>query len=166
MKITLEKWKIEDADDLMKICNETDRTYLSNRLPYPYTEENADWWLNMVSEKEGKNGIFRSVRVDGEIVGNITVEQKEDVFVKDAELGYLLLPDMWSKGIMSEAVRRICEIAFKELDIVRITGQVYELNAASRRILEKNGFELEGILKKAVFKEGKIWNLCVYGKTK
>lgn len=166
MKITLEKWKIEDADDLMKICNETDRTYLSNRLPYPYTEENADWWLNMVSEKEGKNGIFRSVRVDGEIVGNITVEQKEDVFVKDAELGYLLLPDMWSKGIMSEAVRRICEIAFKELDIVRITGQVYEPNAASRRILEKNGFELEGILKKAVFKEGKIWNLCVYGKRK
>lgn len=166
MKITLEKWKKEDADDLMKICNETDRTYLSNRLPYPYTEENADWWLNMVSEKEGKNGIFRSVRVDGEIVGNITVEQKEDVFVKVAELGYLLLPDMWSKGIMSEAVRRICEIAFKELDIVRITGQVYEPNAASRRILEKNGFELEGILKKAVFKEGKFWNLCVYGKTK
>lgn len=166
MEITLEKWKKEDAYDLMRICNETDRTYLSNRLPYPYTEENADWWLNMVSEKEGKNGIFRSVRVDGEIVGNITVEQKEDVFVKDAELGYLLLPDMWSKGIMSEAVRRICEIAFKELDIVRITGQVYEPNAASRRILEKNGFELEGILKKAVFKEGKIWNLCVYGKTK
>lgn len=166
MEITLEKWKIEDADDLMKICNETDRTYLSNRLPYPYTEENADWWLNMVSEKEGKSGIFRSVRVDGEIVGNITVEQKEDVFVKDAELGYLLLPRMWSRGIMSEAVRRICEIAFKELDIVRITGQVYEPNAASRRVLEKNGFELEGILKKAVFKEGKIWNLCVYGKTK
>ena len=166
MEITLEKWKKEDAYDLMRICNETDRTYLSNRLPYPYTEENADWWLNMVSEKEGKSGIFRSVRVDGEIVGNITVEQKEDVFVKDAELGYLLLPDMWSKGIMSEAVRRICEIAFKELDIVRITGQVYEPNAASRRILEKNGFELEGILKKAVFKEGKIWNLCVYGKRK
>lgn len=166
MEITLEKWKKEDAYDLMRICNETDRTYLSNRLPYPYTEENAGWWLNMVSESEGKRGIFRSVRVDGEIVGNITVEQKEDVFVKDAELGYLLLPDMWSKGIMSEAVRRICEIAFKELDIVRITGQVYEPNAASRRILEKNGFELEGILKKAVFKEGKIWNLCVYGKTK
>lgn len=166
MEITLEKWKKEDAYDLMKICNETDRTYLSNRLPYPYTEENADWWLNMVSEKEGKRGIFRSVRVDGEIVGNITVEQKEDVFVKDAELGYLLLPRMWSRGIMSEAVRRICEIAFKELDIVRITGQVYEPNAASRRVLEKNGFELEGILKKAVFKEGKIWNLCVYGKTK
>ena len=166
MEITLEKWKKEDAYDLMRICNETDRTYLSNRLPYPYTEENAGWWLNMVSENEGKRGIFRSVRVDGEIVGNITVEQKEDVFVKDAELGYLLLPRMWSRGIMSEAVRQICEIAFEELDIVRITGQVYEPNAASRRILEKNGFELEGILKKAVFKEGKIWNLCVYGKTK
>lgn len=166
MEINLEKWKKEDAYDLMRICNETDRTYLSNRLPYPYTEENAGWWLNMVSENEGKRGIFRSVRVDGEIVGNITVEQKEDVFVKDAELGYLLLPRMWSRGIMSEAVRQICEIAFEELDIVRITGQVYEPNAASRRILEKNGFELEGILKKAVFKEGKIWNLCVYGKTK
>lgn len=150
----------------MQICNETDRTYLSNRLPYPYTEENASWWLNMVSENEGKRGIFRSVRVNGEIVGNITVEQKEDVFVKDAELGYLLLPRMWSRGIMSETVRQICEIAFEELDIVRIIGQVYEPNVASRRILEKNGFEQERVLKKAVFKEGKIWNLCVYGKMK
>lgn len=65
---------------------------------------------------------------------------------------------------MSEAVRQICEIAFEELDIVRITGQVYEPNAASRRVLEKNGFELEGILKKQFLKRVKFGISVFMGK--
>ena len=43
------------------------------------------------------------------------------------------------------------------LDILRITGRVYEPNKASRRVLEKNGFELEGLLKQAVDKNGNIY---------
>ena len=60
----------------------------------------------------------------------------------------------------------ICDIVFKELDIVRITGLVYEGNIASRRVLEKNDFVLEGIMKNAVFKNDVLHNLCVYGKMK
>ena len=56
---------------------------------------------------------------------------------------YYLLADYSGKGIMSEALRQICELAFQELDILRISGLVYEPNAASRRVLEKNGFVLE-----------------------
>lgn len=50
MNVILEKWTHEFKPELIKICNEVDRFYLSNRLPYPYTEELADWWLGMVSE--------------------------------------------------------------------------------------------------------------------
>ncbi len=67
---------------------------------------------------------------------------------------------------MTEAVRQICEIAFRELDILRITGLVYEPNVASRKVLEKNGFLLEGIMKDAVVKNGSVFNLCIYGKLK
>jgi len=67
---------------------------------------------------------------------------------------------------MSEALRQICELAFQELDILRISGLVYEPNAASRRVLEKNGFVLEGTMKQAVIKDEKIYDLCVYGKIK
>lgn len=165
-KIELRKWTVNDKESLMVICNAADRSYLSGRLPFPYTEADADWWLKMVEGHDGKDGIFRSVSVDGMIVGNISVEQKSDVYRKDAEIGYLLITEKWSQGIMTEAVGQICDIAFSSLDIIRITGLVYEPNSGSRRVLEKNGFLLEGILKNAVVKEGRVYDLCVYGKLK
>ena len=166
MKIELKKWKLEDADRLMHICNYVDRQYLSDRIPYPYTNDSANWWLNMVFENEGKCALFRKIVVDGEIVGTISIEQKSDVYRKDAEIGYFLLNEYYAKGIMSEAVSMICDLAFEELDIVRITGLVYENNIASRRVLEKNNFVLEGIMKDAVIKNDVLHNLCVYGKYK
>ena len=138
--------------------------HLSDRLPNPYTNESAEWWLNIVKENEGKTGIFREIIVDGKIIGTISVEQKEDVYRKDAEIGYYLLPEEYSKGIMTEAVRQICETAFEKLDIIRITGLVYEPNIASRKVLEKNNFILEGTMKKAVIKNNNIYDLCIYGK--
>lgn len=165
-KIELRKWTVNDKESLMAICNAADRSYLTGRLPFPYTEADADWWLKMVEGHDGKDGIFRSVSVDGMIVGNISVEQKSDVYRKDAEIGYLLITEKWSQGIMTEAVGQICDIAFSSLDIIRITGLVYEPNSGSRRVLEKNGFLLEGILKNAVVKEGRVYDLCVYGKLK
>ena len=166
MNVKLVKWTQENKPELIKICNSVDRSYLSNRLPYPYTEESADWWLGMVSEHDGKDGVFRAIAADDKIVGNISVEQKSDVYCKDGEIGYLLLTDFWSKGIATEAVCQICAEAFSELDIIRITGLVYAANIASARVLEKNGFAREGLQRNAVYKDGKIYDLCLFGKLK
>ena len=166
MKVELKKWSKEDQETLITICNTIDRSFLSGRIPNPYTTESANWWLNMVQQSEGKNGIFRKIIADGKIVGTISVEQKDDVYRKDAEIGYYVLPEAYSKGITTEAARQICEIAFETLEIIRITGLVYEPNIASRKVLEKNGFVLEGIMKQAVTKENNIYNLCIYGKVK
>ena len=61
MEIKLTKWSNGLKSDLMDICNKVDRSFLSNRLPYPYTEEAADWWLGMVAEHDGKDGVFRAM---------------------------------------------------------------------------------------------------------
>ncbi len=166
MEVILRKWTSDDNRELVRLSNAVDRRYLSNRMPLPYLESHADWWIGTAKEQEGTGGIFRAITVDGEIVGNISVERKKDVYGKDAEIGYLLFTESWSKGIMTEAVRQICRIAFEELDILRITGLVYEPNTASRRVLEKNGFVLEGIMRNAVVKEDLVYNLCIYGLLK
>jgi ribosomal-protein-alanine N-acetyltransferase len=166
MRIELVKWSPALKQDLINICNLVDRSFLSNRLPYPYTEDSADWWLGMVSEQDGKEGVFRAIVADGSVVGNISVEKKSDVYCKDGEIGYLLLTEHWSKGIMTEAVRQICDAAFTELDLVRITGLVYAPNVASQRVLQKNGFVQEGIQKNAVYKNGQLYDLYLYGKLK
>ena len=166
MTTELVKWTSSMKQELMDICNAVDRSFLSNRLPYPYTGDSADWWLGMVSEHDGKDGVFRAIVVDGRVAGNISVEQKADVYSRDAEIGYMLLTEYWSRGIMTRAVRQICETAFKELDIIRITALVYAPNIASQRVLEKNGFVREGLQRNAVSKNGRVFDLCLYGKLK
>ena len=56
MTFDLHKWTSVDRKALMTLCNAVDRTFLSDRLPYPYTEADADWWLGMVAENNGKEG--------------------------------------------------------------------------------------------------------------
>ena len=164
MTIELINWTSERKTELCRICNQVDRRYLSGRLPYPYTQADADWWLEQVANKEDSSGIFRAIVVDGQYAGNISVELKEDVYEQDAEIGYMLTDDFRSRGIMTQAVSQICDIAFCQLNIVRITGLVYAPNTASRRVLEKNGFALEGVMKNAVSKNGRLYDLCIYGK--
>ena len=163
MNIELKPWTMDDLHDLVRLCNAADRTYLSGRMPFPYTESDARWWLNMVKEKEGKDGVFRRICVEGKTAGNISVERKDDVFCHDAELGSVLDRPYWSKGIMREAVRMITAEAMETLALARISAQVYSPNIASRRVLEHNGFQQEGLLPQAVWKDGRTYDLILYG---
>ncbi len=49
MDIRLAPWSMEDAEALAFLMDRADRRYLSDRLPKPYTLENARWWLEMVA---------------------------------------------------------------------------------------------------------------------
>ncbi len=162
MAITLHIWTPADKKALMALCNAVDRTFLSDRLPNPYTEADADWWLRMVAGNEGKEGVWRSIRADGQLVGSISVERKEDSGQVIGEIGYMILTPFWSQGIGTEAVRQMCRIAFAELGLERITATVFEGNRASERVLEKNGFQQEKMVSGCVVKSGKTIDVKVY----
>ena len=98
MTITLHKWTFADKEALMALCNAVDRTFLSDRLPYPSTEADADWWLGMVAENEGNEGVWRSIWTDGQLVGSISVERKNDGGQAIGEIGYMILTPWWSRA--------------------------------------------------------------------
>ncbi len=62
MKIELRIPTLEDKEGLKAVCNAVDRKYLSDRLPYPYTDESAEWWINMVAGNDGKTEWQRAIR--------------------------------------------------------------------------------------------------------
>ena len=162
MTIDLHKWTSADREALMALCHAVDRTYLSDRLPYPYTEADADWWLGMVAGNDGKEGVWRAIVMDGQIVGSISVERMAEDQRNVGSIGYMILTPFWSQGIGTEAVRQICGIAFQELALERIIGEVFPENLASARVLEKNGFQLEETKVGAVVKGGKTMDLRVF----
>ena len=162
MTIDLHKWTFADREALMALCNAVDRTFLSDRLPYPYTEADADWWLGMVAENEGKEGAWRAIVMDGQIVGSISVERMAEDQRNVGSIGYMILTPFWSQGIGTEAVRQICGIAFQELALERIIGEVFPENLASARVLEKNEFRLEETKTGAVVKGGIAMDVKIF----
>lgn len=166
MKMELKPWVLEDEQTLIALYERLNRDYLPDNLSFPGAGEGVQWWLEKVLKHDGKYAIFRKIVLDGEIAGHISVERKADIFKRDGDLEYFLDEPFWSRGIMTEAVKQICESAFSCLGILRISASVFSANIASRRVLEKNGFLLEGILKKAIFKKEQFYDLYLYGKLK
>ena len=163
MRIDLLKWSADYLNDILNVYNNIDRSFLSDRIPEPYTGADAMSWIDFVSKNDGINGIYRMIVVDGVMVGSVSLEFKSDVFRCDAEIGYLISSEYYNKGVGTESVSMMSDFAFENLDISRITALVDEPNTASRRVLEKNCYMLEGTMKNAVIKNGEYFNLCIYG---
>jgi RimJ/RimL family protein N-acetyltransferase len=69
-------------------------------------------------------------------------------------IGYMLVPEERSKGLGSEAVQILVDYVFLHKDVVRIQAETHPDNFASQRVLEKAGFQKEGIRRKAFFSRG------------
>ncbi len=162
MEFILRPWRMEDAPSVAKHANNKKiADNLRNAYPFPYTLQDALCYISNFAEQDGSY-ICRAIEVNGEAAGSIGVFQKDDVYEKSAEMGYWLAEPYWGCGIMTECIRQISALAFKKLNIVRIFAEPYAYNTGSRRALEKAGFTLEGVLKKSVYKNGKIYDSCIY----
>jgi ribosomal-protein-alanine N-acetyltransferase len=80
------------------------------------------------------------------------------------EIGYMLHPDHWRKGIISEAMDAVIDFAFRELKFHSIEAQLTPENVGSVKVLEKAGFTKEGHFKENYFFEGKFSDTAVYSK--
>jgi len=83
-----------------------------------------------------------------------------------AEIGYAALPQYWNQGIISEAIKAVCDFGFNTIGIHSIEANLNPGNIRSARVLEKNGFVKEGYFKQNHFFEGKFIDTLTYGKVK
>ena len=63
------------------------------------------------------------------------------------DIGYALLPEYWNKGIMTEVLKMVFKYLFEEIHLHKVCAYTNAENIASRQVLEKCGFRLEGTLK-------------------
>lgn len=166
LALSLAPWQMNFAESITRYAaNPNVAANLRNVFPSPYTRADADAYIRDCMEHEGNRQLCRAVLIDGEAVGSIGVFQGKDVYEKSAELGYWLGEPFWGQGIMTRAVRLLCEEAFDTLRVVRIFAEPFAANLGSRRVLENAGFRLEGLLKDSVFKNGLLQDSCIYART-
>ena len=87
-------------------------------------------------------------------IGAIGLETREADYRHSAEIGYWLGKPFWGRGIMTTAAKVVTAYGFQTLGLMRIDAPVRASNDASVRVLEKAGYQREGLLRKAMLKEG------------
>ena len=158
--IELRHFDDSDIDSIASYANNINVSrYMASRMPYPYTVEDATWWVYTGSKEQGLNF---AIDFKGTCIGIIGVRFGENEYQHSAEIGYWIAEEHWGKGIGTEAVSKMVDHIFSESEITRLLAPVRSPNKASMRVLEKSGFELEAKHKDAVYKNGEFMDEHIY----
>ncbi len=161
----LRPFEASDKVSLIENINNEKVSRWTRLIPFPYGEKEADEWLKRCREKETEKPVKEvnfTIDIDGKASGGIGLR----IDGHKAELGYWLGEPHWGKGIMTEATELVCQFGFEQLGLVRIFGTACEPNKASMRVMEKVGFEREGIMKKDQKKGDQFFDLHLYAKVR
>lgn len=159
--ITLNELKEADIASIARqLNNENVARYLSSKIPFPYTESDAKWFI----EEGSKIGINKAIYFQNSLVGVTGMVPGSFEYERSGEIGYWLGQDHWGKGIATAAVTQLTNHVFEHTQICRLVAPVFGPNHASIRVLEKCGYKLEAIQKQALFKHGKLYDSHVFVK--
>lgn len=165
MDFKIRKWDLSDAKDLsITLSNIKIQENLRDGLPYPYTERDGVEFISAMRSADPNDTFAFAITVDDKAVGSISAFRQGNIHRKTAELGYYLAEEYWGKGIMTEAVRQLCDYVFSHTDIIRIFAEPFAYNIGSCRVLEKAGFQYEGTLRSNEVKNGKVLDMKMYSK--
>ena len=160
----LRSWCADDLDSLVaNASNENVSRGLRDRFPYPYTGNDGRAWLARAVDESDRAW---AIEIDGAAVGGVSLHPGSDVHRHSAELGYWIGHRFWGRGIMSAVVARFADDAMVAFRLHRLFAAVYANNPASARVLEKAGFEREGVQKSAAVKRGELLDLIVYARVR
>ncbi len=162
-QLSLTPYYKNDSDNLIKYLNDT--TVYENMLviPYPYTIEDAEWFLDKTIHEQ-ENGIheYKAIRFDGELIGGIGFKLSYGINSHKDEIAYWLASPFRNKGIVTKAIIASCQDAFIRRRLKRIEAIPFDHNAVSSRVLEKVGFKYEGTLRNFFQKKGEEIDVKMY----
>lgn len=163
MEVILRRWEPEDARQLAEIAgNSKIQDNLRDGLPYPYSVEDARQFISAMRSADPSSVFPFAVTAEGEVVGSLGVFRRENIHFRTAELGYYIGEPYWGRGYATSAVRQACAYIFHHTDILRIFAEPFAYNIPSCRVLEKAGFELEGVLRCNAVKKGRVLDMKLY----
>lgn len=161
--IRLRDYSEADTDRLVELANnENVSRYLIYTFPYPYTKQDAIEWIKTGSK--ANNSVTKIIEYRGKFVGSVGITPQTGWKDHSAEIGYWVGEDYWGKGIATEALRVMSDFAFAVLKFRKLFAPVLGPNKGSMRVLEKCGYELEGIFKQEVFKHGQYYDGYYFAK--
>ena len=140
-RLILRAPRLGDAKVLAALANDKRIAENTRRIPHPYKRADADDFITAVNAPGGEVAFLITLREGGAVVGGCGVALQDGA----PDVGYWLGVKHWNKGYATEATRAVIDFAFTELGHDTLSAGARVTNPASRRILEKCGFQWTGV---------------------
>ncbi len=139
-RLALRAPRLGDAKTVATLANDRRIAENTARIPHPYKTADAESFIAGANQAGGE-AVFLITLRDGTIIGACGVLQQEAA----PELGYWLGVEHWGKGYATEALHAVIDYAFTDLAHESLQAGARVTNPASRRVLEKCGFQWTGV---------------------
>ena len=129
---------------------------LRDYIPFPYSINDAISFIRQTQEESPQTSF--AIEYDQQFCGAIGLIGQSDVYKKTAEIGYWLGEPYWNKGIATLSVKLVTDYALIELQFIRVHTGVFDYNVGSMKVLMKNGYTKDGVFRKAILKNGRMFD--------
>lgn len=174
-RLILRPLSLTDAPSLQSVASVREIADTMISIPHPYPDGEAQRYIHrQIAEFETEHAFTFAIYLQSDRVFSGIIEIRDiDRAHAQAELSFWLATELWGKGYMSEALQPIIRFGFETLDLNRLYAYHMVRNPGSGKVLAKNGFIQEGVLRQRVYKWGvfedvKIWAMLRqdwHGKT-
>ena len=151
-------YKSTDAKELHRVFNTKGIYETTYAIPKINPMDRVIRWIEFVQEEMRLGTSYEFAIIDDlsrEYIGNCgIINVNNSVF--SGSITYFIDPHRWNMGYATEVTQAMLKFGFEELRLERISGTCMTKNPASRRVMQKSGFSLEGTAKKELYKDGEF----------
>lgn len=152
----------EDALVLQEMINSPEIEYSVVGHSFPVSLAEQRKWIQGLSD----NQVVRYAVDNGKGIVGMASISAIDMRNRTANLNIKLREQEQGKGYASRAVKLMIRYCYQELGLICLTAQILERNEKSKKLFEKLGFRLDGVLRSRVYKNGERHNLMAYSLLK
>ncbi|MBL3645636.1 GNAT family N-acetyltransferase [Bacillus sp. RHFB] len=166
-RLILREVTLEDAGDMFKYLSVTDVVKPMGLDPFETVNDVWDEikWYESIFEKGSGIRWGITLKDSGKVIGSCGFLNMVTKHHR-AEIGYELSKNHWGKGIASEALEAVVMYGYRHFHLERIEALIEPDNHPSQKLVEKQGFRREGLLRHYEFTRGKFDDLYMYSLIK
>ena len=163
--ITLRKMNIDDASGVFAFNSQLENLKYVPRTPFVEFQEGVEKTESFIAQMESRFALWLTILDSDErqFLGYCGLFDI-DVDARKAEIGYGLLQEFWGRGITSTATEKLVEYGFNKMNLNKIYAKIDPANVASKKVVQKLGFEKEGMLKDDAFARGQFFDMENFAK--
>ena len=160
-RLLLRPWRQDDVDAVLAQASDPEWARFLP-VPVPYARSDAEAFVSIQLGLDPARNPSWAITRNGALVGGINI--RLDPAHRTGELGYSVAREAWGQGIATEALRAVLDAAFVTLPwLDRVRAMADLRNLASQRVMEKNGMQREGVLRRNRVVRGESIDEAWYG---